>query len=60
MRVTVNGANSYSGGGSPRPPQPQTITGSSTGKTYNVGQQYQSGGYRFVATPDGFKNLGRV
>lgn len=61
MRVTVNGANSYSGGGgSSGGSQPKTITGSSTGKTYNVGQQYQSGGYRFVATPDGFKNLGRV
>jgi hypothetical protein len=60
LHVTVNGANSYSGGGSSGGSQPQTITGSSTGKTYNVGQQYQSGGYRFVATPDGFKNLGRV
>jgi hypothetical protein len=57
LRVAVNGANSYSGG---RSSAPQTITGSSTGKSYNVGQQFQSGGYRFEATPSGFKNLGRV
>lgn len=63
MRVTVNGAGSYgggSGGGSGGSSQPQTITGSSTGRTYNVGQEYQAGGYKFVATPDGFKNIGRV
>jgi hypothetical protein len=57
LRIAVNGANSYSGG---RSPAPQTITGSSTGKSYNVGQKFQSGGYRFEATPSGFKNLGRV
>lgn len=65
LRVQVNGAGSYSGGGSSGgssgASQPQTIRGSSTGREYNVGQQYQAGGYRFEARPDGtFKNLGRV
>lgn len=64
LRVTVNGAGSYGGGGSGGSggsSSPQTITGSSTGRTYNVGQQYQAGGYRFEAQSDGtFKNLGRV
>jgi hypothetical protein len=38
----------------------KTITGSSTGKTYVVGTEYQAGGYRFVATESGFQNLGRI
>lgn len=64
LRVQVNGAGSYGGGssgGSGGSSGPQTITGSSTGRTYNVGQQYQAGGYRFEAQSDGtFKNLGRI
>lgn len=62
LRVTVNGAGSYQPNGSSGGfSAPQTIRGSSTGREYNVGQEYQAGGYRFEARPDGtFKNLGRV
>lgn len=47
-------SGSGSGGGG-------TILGSSTRQSYNVGQTYSSGGYRFVAQADGtFKNVGRI
>lgn len=48
--------------GTPTPaPAPTTIKGSSTGKSYKVGQTYQTSptSYSFVAQPDGsFKNTG--
>jgi hypothetical protein len=38
-----------------------TIKGSSTGRSYNVGQKYTSGGYTYEAMADGkFKRLGRA
>lgn len=45
LQVTVQGANSYNGGG--------TTPGSATGQQYNVGQSYQAGGYNYVFNSDG-------
>lgn len=45
LQVTVQGANSYNGGG--------TTPGSATGQQYNVGQSYQAGGYNYVFNNDG-------
>ena len=36
-----------------------TVKGSSTGKPYNIGQTYSSGGYMFEMTPNGPKQIGR-
>jgi len=39
----------------------KTIKGTSTGRSYNVGQKYTAGGYNYEAMPDGkFKRLGRA
>lgn len=46
LQVTVQGANSYNGGG-------QTVQGSATGQRYNTGQSYQSAGYNYQFNNDG-------
>lgn len=57
--------NTLSSPSSPSTPAPQpktpTISGSSTGRNYNVGQTYVSGGYLKVANADGtFTKIGKV
>lgn len=51
---TASGRGSGSGSSSSG-----TIKGSSTGKTYAVGSKGTAGGYQYVATADGFKNVGK-
>lgn len=41
------------------PAAPSQIKGSSTGKSYDVGKTYSTKEYNYVATPTGFKNVGR-
>lgn len=50
-------ARAGAGGG---PAAVQTITGSATGRAYNVGQTYQAGGYTYMATPQGFVRTGQA
>jgi hypothetical protein len=53
----VNGGRGGNGGGLV---PPTTIRGSSTGNSYNIGQNYSAGGYVYQAQPDGsFAKVGK-